>query len=241
MNSLTSSLPLSPPQPPRPPPQQPSPQRVISKGKPCIVQGCSECVVLPIPPLAPAFEQAVQPSVHTTDELTTHSQHTLKHKKACVVLGCSELIAPTMWRHHLGLHAQGLFPGAVPQSWLAEQDLFICPNCLLLVANSHHSSHQQKCSHSFNVPASCFDEAIDPPLSLPSLTDVFQAKCNTIRHIPSRDKQAFAQVLSSTLMAVVHENSEQAWLKLLMLPKSVLFPPKQRGQSSQAHISQSVM
>ena len=163
----------------------------------------------------------MQPSVHMTDELTTHSQHTLKHKKACVVLGCSELIAPTMWRHHLGLHAQGLFPGAVPQSWLAEQDLFICPYCLLLVANSHHSSHQRKCSHSFNVPASCFDEAIDPPLSLPSLTDVFQAKCNTIRHIPSRDKQAFAQVLSSTLMAVVHENSELAWLKLLMLPKSV--------------------
>ena len=40
MNSLSSSLPLLPPQPPRPPPQPPPPQRFISKGKPCIVQGC---------------------------------------------------------------------------------------------------------------------------------------------------------------------------------------------------------
>ena len=32
------------------------------------------------------------------------------------------------------------------------------------------------------------------------------------------------------LSSVVHENSEQAWLKLLMLPKSVLFSPKRRGR-----------
>ena len=187
------------------------------------------------PPLTPALVQAVQPSLSTTEELTTHShsfEHTLKHKKACVVHGCSELISPTMWRHHLGLHAQGLFFGVVPPSWLAEQDLFVCPNCLLLVANSHHSSHQRKCSHSFNAPASCSDEVMDPPWSLPTLADVFQAKCNTIRHIPSRDKQAFAQVLSSTLMAVVHENSEQAWLRLLMLPKCVLFSPKRRKENT---------
>ena len=46
-----------------------------------------------------------------------------------------------------------------------------------------------------------------------------------IRHIPTRDKQAFAQVLSSTLMAIMHENTEQAWLRLLMLPKCVPFFP----------------
>lgn len=30
-------------------------------------------------------------------------------------------------------------------------------------------------------------------------------------------------------MTIIHENSEQAWLRLLMLPKCVLFSPKQRG------------
>ena len=50
------------------------------------------------------------------------------HKKPCVVAGCAELIhgTSTMWKHHMDLNAQGLFPGTIPVNWLEEQDLFIC-------------------------------------------------------------------------------------------------------------------
>lgn len=116
--------------------------------------------------------------------------------------------------------------------------MFVCPNCLLLVVNSHHSSHEVKCSHSFKVPivvapSTSSDAVIDPPWSLPSLEEVFHIRCNTIRYIPSRDRQAFAQVLSSNLSSVIHENTEQAWLKLFMLPKCVL-SPKRRGRRHKA-------
>ena len=40
-----------------------------------------------------------------------YSQH--PHKKSCPVQGCQQLIAPTMWRQHMTLHAQGFFLGAV--------------------------------------------------------------------------------------------------------------------------------
>ena len=94
MNSLLSSLPLLPPQPPRPPPP---PQRFISKGKPCIVQGCSECV------------------------------------------------APTMWHVHMANHAKGLFGGEVPITWLQEHQLHICDVCSDLVAISKFPIHQWSC------------------------------------------------------------------------------------------------
>ena len=44
------------------------------------------------------------------------------------------------------LHARGVFRGAVPLSWLATQDVFICPHCSHLVANSRAASHSQHCT-----------------------------------------------------------------------------------------------
>ena len=38
-------------------------------------------------------------------------------KQACVVEGCSERIALTMWRAHLNQHASGVFPGKYPEHW----------------------------------------------------------------------------------------------------------------------------
>eukprot|EP00731_Ephydatia_muelleri_P018626 Em0011g666a len=53
---------------------------------------------------------------------------------------------------------------------------------------------------------------------------------HTIRHIPLKDRLAFALVLSSALRSAVHDNSEDAGLKLLMLPKCVLLAPKRAGR-----------
>ena len=41
--------------------------------------------------------------------------------KKCMVIGCSELVSPTMWHSHMSLHAGGIFPGEVPRSWLNDQ------------------------------------------------------------------------------------------------------------------------
>ena len=50
------------------------------------------------------------------------------HKEPCIVEGCNEHIAPTMWLIHMTNHAKGVLPGAVPTSWLREQSRYICPN-----------------------------------------------------------------------------------------------------------------
>ena len=123
---------------------------------------------------------------------------------------------------------------AVPGSWLQEQDLFVCPNCQQLVANSRHSSHLRKCTHANAAPPSLSPlgvQVADPSLfPLP----IFESVCNlpgrTVRHIPLKDRLSFALALSSALRSAVHDNSEDAWLTLLMLPKCVLLAPKRAGR-----------
>ena len=52
----------------------------------------------------------------------------------------------------------------------------------------------------------------------------------TLRFIPSRSRPAFARALSSALRCVIQENSEEAWLKLFMLPKCVLPSFRRQGR-----------
>ena len=132
------------------------------------------------------------------------------------------------------LHAQGFFSGAVPGSWLHEHDLFVCPNCQQLVANSRHSSHLRKCTHATAAPHSLSlrsDQVADSsPSPLPTFESVCKLPGRTVRHIPLKDRLAFALVLSSALRSAVHDNSEDAGLKLLMLLKCVLLAPKRAGR-----------
>ena len=65
---------------------------------------------------------------------------------------------------------------------------------------------------------------------LPSLEEVFQLRCPTLRFVPAKSRPAFARVLSSTLSLVVSDNSEEAWLKLFMLPKCLLPSSRHRGR-----------
>ena len=157
------------------------------------------------------------------------------HRKQCIVADCHELIAPTMWRSHMGLHARGLFRGDVPREWLQEQGLYIC-DCRALVAKSRRASHSRRCVAVLAAPP---DPAPIPSLSetesshstntvLPSFEEVCLLSCRTLRHIPKKSRPAFALALSFSLKAVLHDNSLDSWLKLFMLPKCLL-PSKKRG------------
>ena len=162
-------------------------------------------------------------------EILSSRQHPRPHKKSCPVEGCRQLIAPTMWRQHIALHAQGFFPGAVLGPWLQEQDLFIFRGCQQLVANSHHSSHLRKCSHASATPSiqsPLHVQGADPPAPLPTFDSVCQLPGRTVRHIPVKDRLVFALALCSAL----NDNSEDAWLKVFMLPKCLLLAPKRGGR-----------
>ena len=120
----------------------------------------------------------------------------------------------------------------VPDTWLNDQNLYICHHCSSLVAISHKSSHIKKCLKCPPSPES----PVATPLTkasgddLPSLRDICNLKCPTIRFIPNKAKPAFARVLSAALRAVITENSIGSWIKLFMLPKCVLPCSKRRGR-----------
>ena len=111
------------------------------------------------------------------------------------------------------LNAKGIFPGNVPQSWLVNEDLFLCKYCLQLIANSRHSSHLHHCgqnSQPSHIPITGVNED-----NLPSFEELCDLKCPTLRFVPRKSRAAFARALSSTLRSLINDNSEQAWLKLL--------------------------
>ena len=134
-------------------------------------------------------------------------------RKRCPVSECPERIAPSMWRSHMSLHAQGLFPGGVPQTWLFEQDLFICPHCSQLVANSRVASHSRQCKVPPPISSAQNDDTQSAPAfvpDLPTFAEVCQLRCPTLRFVPKKARPSFARALSSTLRSVLDENSEEA-------------------------------
>ena len=159
-------------------------------------------------------------------------------RKQCAVHGCPELIAPTMWRHHMSLHAKGLLPGSVPVNWLNEHGLFQCLDCNNLVAESHRSSHQVKCTHIVHVdsespssmPCNADSESSFSLESLPTFEDICKLPCPTIHHVPSKARPALARAISTCLRSILHENTEDSWKKLFMLPKCLVSAPKRRGR-----------
>ena len=179
-----------------------------------------------------------QPCLQTTRQ---------QQRKQCIVVGCPELIAPSMWKAHMTLHAQGVLPGIVLITWLEENDLHICRGCVQLVSNSRLSAHSKKCVEgadavrgSEDTPMLVDNPPVEaPPLhqpepSLPTFEEVCLLNQPTLRFIPSRSRPTFARALSSALKSVIHENSEDAWLKLFMLPKCVLPSHRCQGRHDKA-------
>ena len=101
------------------------------------------------------------------------------------------------------------------------------------MANSHHSSHLRKCSHASTAPpiqSLLHVQGADPPVPLPTFDSVCKLPGRTVRHIPVKDRLVFALALCSALRSALHDNSEDAWLKVLMMPKCLLLAPKRGGR-----------
>ncbi|KAL5490915.1 hypothetical protein EMCRGX_G016112 [Ephydatia muelleri] len=181
--------------------------------------------------LAPFQLSASQPSPYSGSQEGSSRR---QPRKPCPVEGCLELIAPSMGKAHMTLHVQNILPGDVPLEWLQEQDSFVCLSCHHIVANSRFGSHSTKCSGSTTgvgplqaqvastTAGSSQGDVDDSNAPLPSFEEVCSLRCATVHHIPQKARPAFARALSETLRAICQLNTEEAWLKLFMLPKCVL-------------------
>ena len=106
---------------------------------------------------------------------------------------------------------------------------------LRLQQSSHRSSHQVKCIHIVHVdselPSSMPRNAGSLSFeSLPTFEDVCKLPCPTIHHVPAKARPALARALSTCLRSILHENTEESWKKLFMLPKCLVSSPKRRGR-----------
>ena len=135
----------------------------------------------------------------------------------------------------MALHVQGVFSGDVPNTWLEEHDLSICHLCHQLVSNTRLPFHLRKCAG--GAVAALVPDSVsgDVPLnfselSLPTIEDVCLLDQLILSFIPSKSRPAFARALSLTLRSVILENTEEAGLKLFMLPKCVLPSLRRKGQ-----------
>ena len=162
---------------------------------------------------SPPHQEPLAPHDIPSTSSTGHQTSCSFLRKRCPVSECPERIAPSMWRSHMSLHAQGLFPGGVPQTWLFEQDLFICPHCSQLVANSRVASHSRQCKVPPPISSAQNDDTQSAPAfvpDLPTFAEVCQLRCPTLRFVPKKARPSFARALSSTLRSVLDENSEEA-------------------------------
>ena len=152
-------------------------------------------------------------------------------RKQCIVEGCLARVAPSMWHNHMPLHAKGALPGEVSSDWMKNQNLCICPSCSQLVSCSRRALHHSHCCQrqSTHVLPTNVPPTLTQPQVLPTFKQVCQLNHLTLRFIPSKARPAFAIALSSALREVIHRNTEEAWLKLLMLPKCVLPSMVRRG------------
>ena len=195
-----------------------------------------------LPSSQPTVEPISQPSTECSIQQVTNlhemddSQPPLEmlpfKYQACIVKGCPEHIAPTMWRAHLSLHARGVFPDTIPFFWLEQQGLFVCHLCCQLESECNATSHLSKFSSV--VPPSMIvtvDRSAEEAATLfPSLVDVFQLRTPTLHHMPANALPAFASVLTQALCSVIHDNTMEAWIKLLLLPKCCLPSTKRKGR-----------
>ena len=150
-------------------------------------------------------------------------------RKQCIVEGCQARVTPSMRHNHMSLHAKGALPGEIPSAWLMERSLFICPNCYQLVSCSHRASHPGRCNQSSIINALHLPTHPASTHDLPTFEQVCQLNHPTLRFIPSKVRPAFARALPLALREVVLKNTEESWLKLIMLPKCVLPSIAHRG------------
>ena len=77
------------------------------------------------------------------------------------------------------------------------------------------------------------DDDADMRSPLPTLENVSSAKVRTLKHVPKKARQLWAQALTRAMALVNETQSVEAWTELLMLPKCVLLAPPRGGKKKQ--------
>ena len=72
---------------------------------------------------------------------------------------------------------------------------------------------------------------IEPPRTLPSLSEIQGRFVPVIKNIPVVLRRLWSQCLAQALAQAVYLNNEAGWTELLMLPKSTLCCPVHGGKS----------
>ena len=97
----------------------------------------------------------------------------------------------------------------------------IHPTCAAQERQRGPTSARHPLVDAFNVD----DDDADMRSPLPTLDDVSSSKVRTLKHVPKKARQLWAQALTRALALVNETQSVEAWTELLMLPKCVLLAP----------------
>ena len=227
-------------------PSPPSPTGRPQQSPASSVSPPAPSIVCPLSPILPPQQSSLPPPVYSSQPplqvlpaeqlpgfppAIHEGSSSVPTRKQCIVEGCLAHVAPSMWHNHMSLHAKGALPGEVPSDWMKNQNLFICPSCSQLVSCSRRALHHSHCCQrqSAHVLPTNVPPTLTQPQVLPTFEQVCQLNHPTLRFILLKARPAFARALSSALREVIHRNTEEAWLKLFMLPKCVLPSMVRRG------------
>jgi hypothetical protein len=165
----------------------------------------------------------------------------LKPGFACPVPNCHEIIAPSMITTHLERHVQGIFAGAVPQTWLIQNRKFVCL-CNRILSVSSENSHKSKCTANHatqsHLPLDSSNLKSEPTLvDLPTLEEIMSLNRPTLKHVPTKDRQVWGRVLQEAIHKATRSNLVEDYIYLAMLPKCVLPSAKRAGRSKSHNIN----
>ena len=143
-----------------------------------------------------AFLVATKYSSCTNQASRTHSSHTNGHWTFfCIVQGCSEQIAPSVWHSHMNLHVRGVCTQVQFQrhGLKAEACLFI-QDATNVLPNHTQESHRRKCTVNLWSSLHCvlgtvtvsvlyLDRIVHTPKRTPNSLIVLSAECNIYIYI----------------------------------------------------------
>lgn len=142
---------------------------------------------------------------------------------------------------HVKEHAQAA--QRIPEDWLRTHSKAACIACGWFGQDSRLSRHS--CARDQQAPQAGTTRDHSPrpatilgaaaeEAALPHIDEVSALDVPTMRRIPKRARQRFAQALSAAASAAAHHNTTASWTRLLMLPKCVARAPVRGGKRSAA-------
>lgn len=135
---------------------------------------------------------------------------------------------------HLDDHCSGTLAGAVPAEYLAAHTLDICSVCGLLVSQRFNGMHPRCRPQGRSEAAGRVTHAGAGDPRLPDFEEIMACGAQTVRHVPSAARAAWAQCLARTVASAAALNTLGAWQELFMLAKAVLATPGRGGAKHRA-------